>query len=104
MKNRIILAIFITGVIYVTISAINSGKKNYHNNLEMDFNGKVEDIEYNKKGFPTVTIHDKSYYLGMPYSFKGKIAIGDSLIKLANNTYFKLIKRGSGEAIIFNGY
>ena len=72
MKNRIIIGLFIVGVIYMTISSINSSKRNYYHNLKMDFNGKVEGIEYDKKGFPTVTIHNKAYYLGMPYNFEGR--------------------------------
>src|SRR5258708_4070460 len=63
--------------------------------LNDSFNGLVQNVNYNEKGIPTVTIKGIEYYLaGENWGhYQDKIETGDSMIKKKGELYIKLIKR-----------
>ena len=76
-------------------------EKNNSQNLNYNFKGKVENICYDVKGFPFVTINQKRYYLSYNnWNFRHQIENGDSLEKEASSFVLKLTK-STGEIIIF---
>lgn len=99
MKEKFI--ILILAFIFLSIWIIYSGKKNYEENLNREFNGIVENVKYDMKGFPTLTINRIDYKLVGPYRFDRQIETGDSFIKFKGNIHYKLIKRQTGKIIRF---
>jgi len=70
-------------------------------NLNIDFAGKVERIEYDIKEFPTIKVGDSSYYIGAGYNTDHQIEAGDSIIKRKGSNIYKLIKHRSHKIIEF---
>jgi hypothetical protein len=70
-------------------------------NLSREFNGRVENVSYDEKGIPTVTIGGKNYYLNTDYNFKHEIDQGDSIVKYKDARLYRLIKKGSGKVLEF---
>ncbi len=99
MKEKLI--ILILAFISLLIWLIYSNKRNYEENLNIEFNGIVETVKYDIKGFPTLTINRVDYRLVGPYRFDHQIETGDTLIKLKGNIHYKLIKRQTGKIIRF---
>lgn len=76
--------------------------KGYKMNLKLEFNGLVEDVQYDIKGIPSVTVSENTYYLSWnDWYFNHRIQKGDSLIKKRNSLLIMLIKQKSGEVIVF---
>jgi hypothetical protein len=70
--------------------------------LAYEFNGKVENVNYDDKGKPTVLIDGKEYDLLVNFwNFNHKIQKGDSLIKQKNTMVIKLVKQETGDVIFF---
>jgi len=70
-------------------------------NLNRQFNGTIENVIYDEKDIPTVTVDGEQYSLGVGYDFQHKIQQGDSMIKSKGSRVYKLIKKGSGLEISF---
>lgn len=64
-------------------------------NLRHEFNGAVEDVRYDTKGTPYVTIGQTTYYLSASWDFKHLIEKGDTLQKRAGDLKVTLIKKNN---------
>ena len=70
-------------------------------NRDYDFNGIVQNINYDIKKIPTVTINGSNYYLGGRYLafYKYTIQIGDKLMKKKGDDNVYLIKNNTKDTI-----
>jgi hypothetical protein len=75
--------------------------KVYNRIFRSEFAGTVENVVYDIKGFPIVTINGKDFYIGSRYRVDHQIQVGDSLIKKKGTTGYRLIKSGSGKVVEF---
>lgn len=93
MKNRqyIILATIFIGSFFVYMIYISVKANDKY--LDIEFNGKVQNVRYDVKGFPYVTIKDKEFYLGVNTNFEYLIEKGDSVTKRKANSEIILIKQ-----------
>lgn len=86
-------------VAYVFISNNTYEKKV----IKLAFDGIVENVSYDGKSIPSVTIKSVKYYLGSNYwNFERQIAVGDSMQKDSGRYLVKLIKQNSGKIMIFD--
>lgn len=77
-------------------------KKDYKKKLLYYFNGEVQNVRYDSKGFPYVTIDNRTYYLSYNnWDFNHEIEQGDTLQKEKNTFAVKLTKYKSGHVLIF---
>ena len=61
--------------------------------LHYQFNGKVDTVNYDKKGQPTVTIKGTRYDLSVTrWDFNRQIEKGDSMVKKADSMMIKIFK------------
>lgn len=61
--------------------------------LSYQFNGKVDTVDYNKKGEPTITIKGAKYDLSVTHwDFSHQIETGDSMVKKADSMMIKIFK------------
>ncbi len=74
----------------------------WQENLTYNFTGVVENVDYDVKGIPEVTVHNEKYYLASGYNFEYKIERGDSIIKLKGSSVYKIIKHKSGAIVEFD--
>jgi hypothetical protein len=94
--------ISIVVVVLFAVSMFYTYKKDYKKNLQYNFNGEVQNIRYDSKGFPYVTIDNRTYYLSYNnWDFNHRIAKGDTLQKNKNTFTVKLIKYKSSDVLIF---
>ena len=84
---------------YYTITTLTMTRRI---NRDYNFNGIIEKVHYSIKGFPEITIKNRSYCLDAGYNFEYKIENGDSLIKKKGSTVYKLIKNKTHEIFYFN--
>ena len=100
-EGKIVLLIcgitILTSIIFFRIMYVKSVKTN----LEYEFSGIVENVVYDAKDIPEVTVKKKSYYLADEYVFDHKIQKGDSLKKKKGSVIYMLIKRQTKEHIEF---
>jgi len=109
MKNyqsnkKIIITVIIAWVIIGGATIIYwflNDQKLDKENLNIEFAGSVERIEYDIKQYPTITINNKSYYIGAGYHTEHQIEVGDSVIKKRGSDIYKLIKQRSNKIIEF---
>jgi len=95
MKNKpflILVAICFLSFIIVNLYFLVNGNKK---NLAYEFSGVVEDVNYDVKGSPYVTVKHKTYYLSEGWNFQHLIEKGDSIKKKKNNFEVKLIKQNN---------
>jgi len=98
-RNKFVLIIVSLGIIVYIFFCIRESKQM----KDMEFNGIVQDIQYNIKGGATIKINNVIYEpASNNWVFRGEIQNGDSLIKLKNSMDIKLIKQKTGREIIFN--
>lgn len=79
-----------------------SAKNKVARNLAIHFNGVVQDVTYDVKGIPSVTLNGKIYYLSAWYYFNHEIEKGDRLEKDAGSNVYRLTKRGTKKIRLFN--
>ena len=92
----IIVASFFSLFIFLTIRG-NNINRNY------EFNGVVEDVNYDIKGTPSVTISGHVYYLSYNnWNFQHRIMKMDTLIKKKGYMKIILIKYSTHEKIILD--
>jgi predicted membrane metal-binding protein len=61
--------------------------------LYYQFNGKVDTVDYSKKGQPTITIHGIKYDLSVTrWNFDRQIEAGDSMVKKMDSMMIKIFK------------
>jgi hypothetical protein len=91
----IVVILFAGGMFYLY-------KKDYKKNLGYHFNGEVQNVRYDSKGIPYVTIDNRTYYLSYNnWAFNHEIEKGDKLQKERNTFTVKLTKYKSGDVLIF---
>nr|WP_068890054.1 hypothetical protein [Pedobacter panaciterrae] len=81
MKNKpflILVAICFLSFIIVNIYFLVKGNKK---NLAYEFSGIVEEVNYDVKGTPYVTVDHIMYYLSEGWDFEHLIEKGDSIKK-----------------------
>jgi hypothetical protein len=90
----------IAGVIGVIVLTGLSIRRHYVY-LDYNFNGQVDSIRYGDKGTSIIIIKGKEFDLNDDWSKGNGASInkGDSMVKLKNSTWVKLI-RPNGEMII----
>ena len=90
-----IMLLFVINIAYST-------KKSYRENLDFEFNGKVEFVSYDVKGTPTIKINKQEYCLTYNnWDFDHQIEKGDSLDKRKGTFVIKLIKFNSKSIVYF---
>jgi len=73
------------------------------NAKEWRFSGPVDNIRYDVKKYPWVTIDGNEYNLYYTiWDFNVKIDKGDTIIKQAGDVHIKLIRQGTHDTISFN--
>jgi len=92
--RKIMISLFVVGVIISLIVAINYNHKGTIIALDYHFNGVVDSVSYDIKGFATIIVKGSHYYLGdTSWDFDhDRIQKGDSIIKERNSMIIKLIK------------
>ena len=75
----------------------------YEQNNLYSFNGFVQNVTYNIKGTPTITINGKDYFLNAPVwqFYPLKIEKGDRMIKKSGEMDLFIIKQRSHDTINF---
>jgi len=96
-----VLSAFAVIVICVITWWVSNTIKANKENLNVDVNGKIQYVDYDIKGFPTLIIHNRKVYIGSGYNVNHEIQLGDSLIKKKGSTVYKLVKYNSGEVVEF---
>jgi len=95
MKNKlffILVGICFLSFIIVNVYFLVRGNKI---NLSYEFDGVVEEVRYDVKGTPYVTVKDTTYYLSEGWNFEHLIEKGDSIQKKKNDLEVKLIKQNN---------
>jgi hypothetical protein len=96
------IVVGIVAVILFAASMIFLYKKDYKKNSDYYFDGVVQNVRYDSKGFPYVTIHNRTFYLSYNnWDFNHEIQKGDTLKKEKNSFTVKITKYKSGEVLIF---
>jgi hypothetical protein len=101
MNKRIYLIIFIVGILYMIIDDYFIAKHSRQFYLNMQFNGIVQSINYETKGFPEISVNGRKYYFANEYNFRDQIEQGDSIFKYSGRLECTLIKKKTGRALIF---
>jgi hypothetical protein len=98
-RNKFLLIIVSLGIVVYIFFCFKEIKQM----KEMEFNGIVQDVQYDIKGGATIKINNVIYEpASNNWTFRGQIQKGDSLVKLKNTMDIKLIKQKTGREIIFN--
>lgn len=70
---------------------------------EWHFKGPIENVRYDVKKYPWVTVEGNEYNLYYTiWDFNTKINKGDTLIKQTGDARIKLIRQGTHDTISFN--
>lgn len=101
MKKALVVFFVVSYSVFI-VYYYYSNRLGEEENLDRQFNGVIENVHYDEKSIPYVEIDKKEYYLNMGYYFGHKLEIGDTLVKNKGSEVYKLIKRTSGEVVLFN--
>lgn len=94
------LALFIVVFVLFKYYAWHSINIRNKKNFDYNFAGIVENVTYDEKLIPSVTVHNRTYYLDTGYNFGQEIGKGDSIIKKRSSPVYKLIK-SDGKILTF---
>src|SRR5687767_12558833 len=98
-KVVVILVVFV----YLLVGIYISLKRQKEIIKNFEFKGVVENVRYEKKGIPYVTVNSKTYYLSYNnWSLKRSIQKGDFIIKEKGALSITVIKKNSGEKLTFD--
>ena len=105
LKNKqqilFISIVLVLGFSFITILFYLDNMAN-KKDFAYKFYGVVEQVSYDIKGRPNVTIHDTEYCLcDNNWDFNHRIEKGDTIEKKANTLIVRLKKHNSGEVIFF---
>ena len=103
-NKRIAMAAIIAFIVvccFMVAQWVIGDREGTRKNLNIEFAGRVERIEYNIKQFPTITVGDSTYHIGSGYDTDHQIEIGDSVIKRKGSEVYKLIKQKTYKIIEF---
>jgi len=100
-KLYVAFSIFVTILFSLTIVYwLKASLKADNANLNVEFSGLVDRVDYDIKQSPTVTVNNEGYYIA-GYNTNHQIKIGDSIIKKRGSDVYKLVKSGSKEVVEF---
>lgn len=99
--KNIIAFLIICPIVFSLVAAywVIGDIKGARENLNINFAGKVERIQYDIKQFPTIAVNGSTYYIG--YNTDNQIEVGDSLIKRKGSDVYILIKEKTHKTIKF---
>jgi len=103
-NKKIIVAFFIACIIagcLIMSYWLHDAREHDKENLNIEFAGSIERVEYDLEQYPTITIGNMNYYIGAGYHTDHQIEVGDSIIKKRGSDVYKLMKRRSNKAIEF---
>ena len=85
----------IFGILYIAASQylILDYRNGRTENLEIAMDGVVDNVIYDVKGVPSVTVNKKQYYLSAGYNFERSVAKGDFLQKRKGSNVYILTKK-----------
>ena len=66
------------------------------------FEGRIQNIYYDKKMIPTLIVSGKSYYLTPLRNFQTDVEIGDLAIKKRGDKVLRIIKPSDGKVLEYN--
>jgi len=95
MKPFIKIAFIVLGVLAISLAVFTfySRFAAQKKALSYQFNGRVDTVEYDKKGAPIVIIKGVKYDLSVTrWDFNRQIETGDSMIKKADSMVIKIFK------------
>ncbi len=101
VKNIIFIVFILMATLIAILSIKNyrAAEKKFH---KWSFNGIVDDITYDDKGYPVIIVNSDDYDLGLSqYYFDHMIQKGDSIKKDSGQLTIKLIKKNNGKIIVF---
>jgi hypothetical protein len=99
-KLLIVISGVFVGIMIGSLSYLY--QKDFKRNRSYAFYGEVEQVRYDTKGFPYVTVNKVTYYLSYnDWNFNHCIEQHDSIQKLENSTVIKIKKRKSGQILVF---
>ena len=102
MKTSIRIVLIFLGVLAISFAVFTFYTRftAQRKALYYHFEGKVDTVNYNKKGQPTVTIHGTKYDLSVTrWDFDRQIEAGDSMVKKMDSMMIKIFKT-NGTVII----
>lgn len=85
----IVIILVVSGLIYLYLNEKNVEKKS----LETEFNGTIQEINDDEKGYMSVIIKDKNYYFSTS-NLNQEYKVGDSLIKKKTETVITQFRNG----------
>lgn len=97
-----VIVLFVSLAMLFFCYTIYSGRISERENISREFSGTVENVLYDVKGIPSVTVHGKEYYLNNFYNFDHQIERGDSLVKYKGATIYRLVKKDNGRVVEFD--
>jgi len=101
--NKIVKYVFPIGLVILVVYFYLSSASYEKKAVKLKFSGTVEEVVYDGKSFPLVTIKGEKYYLGSHFwNFEHQITVGDYMEKDSGRYLVKLIKRNGGKVIIFD--
>jgi hypothetical protein len=99
---KLFMIIAVTGCALFIGFFIYSSNANFTDNLSYGFKGVVENVSYDIKGIPVITVNKKRYCLSAGYNFRFQIEKGDELSKTKGSSIYILQKKKNGQVILFN--
>lgn len=100
--DRAALIIVIPIAVCFAVYLFIQNQKDNRANLLNDFKGVVQNVSYDEKGIPSVSIKGIKYYLDAGYNFEHAIEQGDSLIKTKGQTRYILVKHNAKATFTFD--
>lgn len=95
-EKKLILLIVVVGIL-ASVALLGTNARKWH------FKGVVTNVKYDQKGFPTVRVNNKKYYLSrVTWDYTVKIHKGDTLIKEKGDLRVKLIRPNTHDTIYFD--
>ena len=95
MKPIIKIAFIVLGVLAISFAIFTfySRFSAHKTTLSYQFNGRVDNVDYDKNGAPTITIKGTKYDLSVTqWDFNHQIQAGDSMVKKTDSLVIKIFK------------
>jgi len=102
INNNVKVLVFVSILFFTGFWLAIRNKKAIKQIYDLEFNGVVQVIDYDQKGFPTVEVANNNYYLSLGYNFEYKIQQGDSIFKKRGSFIVVLKKKNTGAIFKFD--
>jgi hypothetical protein len=74
--------------------------KGHQEDVNYQFNGRIDSVSYDIKGSPTILVNGRSYYLsGNDWLFRAPLEKGDSIMKKSKLMTIKVTRHSTGETL-----